>query len=116
MRVAVITFQAGPVVEAYARETKLPWPILADKSLRLYSAFGMERGRWRDLLGPAAFGVYFKLMARGRRPRTAAGADVKQLGGDVLVSPDGIVQFHHVASGPADRPVVDDLLAVVRAD
>jgi len=54
-------------------------------------------------------------MAQGRRPRTSSGADVRQLGGDVLVDPEGTVRFHHIGSGPAARPPVFELLDVVRS-
>ena len=115
VHVLVITFQGGPLVEAYARETQLPWPILIDGSRRLYRAYGMEHGRWRNLIGPAAIGAYARLMLRGRLPRSPQGADVKQLGGDVIIDPNGIVRYHHIGSGPADRPDVGELLTVARS-
>jgi len=66
VRVAVVTFQAGPVVEAYVRETQLTWPILIDDDLKLYADYGMRHGRWRDLVGPATFGIF--LQAHGAGP------------------------------------------------
>jgi len=39
--------------------------------------------------------------------------DIHQRGGDVLIDPHGIVRFHHVGSGPANRPAVDSLLRYV---
>ena len=38
VQVVVVTFQSGPVVEAYARETRLAWPILIDSALEIYQA------------------------------------------------------------------------------
>ncbi len=113
IRVAVVTFQAGVLDRAYVEETGLRWPLLVDESRELYKAYGMEHGRWWDLVGPATIGVYVKLMLRGRRLHRATG-DVKQLGGDVLIDPEGIVRLHHVGSGPADRPSVESLLDAVR--
>ena len=104
--VAVVTFQSSPIAENYVRETKLDWPILIDDSLKLYSAYGMERGRVWDVWGPATMGVYFKLMFKGRMPRKPAG-DVHQLGGDILIDPQGIVSLHHIGTGPADRPTIE---------
>ena len=113
VRVAVVTFQGGFLVNAYVRETELRWPILLDESLELYRSYGMERGRWQDIWGPATWWTYLKLLLRGRRLQTSD-ADVNQLGGDVLIDPDGVVRLHHVGKGPADRPAVDSLLDVVR--
>ena len=112
-QVAVVTFQGGFLVDAYVRETKLRWPILLDESLELYRSYGMERGRWQDIWGPATWWTYLKLLLRGRRLQRSS-ADVNQLGGDVLIDPDSIVRLHHVGRGPADRPAVDSLLDVVR--
>ena len=111
--VVVVTFDSGPLVEAYVRQTNLDWPLLLDGDRALYRAYGMLRGRAWDLYGPAAIWMYLKLMAKGRRLRRT-GSDVTQLGGDVLVDPGGVVRLHHVGSGPADRPSIEALLDVVR--
>lgn len=111
--VVIVTFQHGPIVDAYIRQTGVGWPVLRDPSLALYRAYGMNRGRWWHIFGPPAWWVYAKLLARGRRLRMPS-ADVTQLGGDVLVDPNGIVRLHHVGKGPADRPAVQSLVDVVR--
>jgi hypothetical protein len=115
LEVVVVTFQGESTARTYAKETKLRWPVLVDVGLTLYRAFGMGRGRVRDILGPASWIAYGKLILRGRRPRPAAG-DPYQLGGDVLIDPRGIVRLHHVGSGPADRPPVESILATVREE
>lgn len=107
--VAVVTFQGGPLVEAYVRETGCPWPILIDESRELYTAYGMERGRWWEIWGLGSWWAYLKLLLRGRRLHKPAG-DVRQLGGDVLIDPEGTVRLHHVGRGPADRPPVESIL------
>ena len=108
-----MTFQGGPLVESYVRDTGLEWPILIDESRSLYHVYGMERGKLWQIWGPPAWWAYIKLLARGRRLRRISG-DVLQLGGDVLIGPDGTVRFHYVGVGPADRPPVEELLAVVQ--
>lgn len=114
LKVVIVTFEAGPLALAYVRDTELQWPLLVDESRILYSAYGMERGRWWDIFGPAAWWVYAKLLVKGRRIRRPSG-DVQQLGGDVLIDPAGIVRLHHVGAGPADRPSVSSILDVVRS-
>lgn len=111
--IVVVTFESSPMAEAYVRQTGLEWPVLVDTERTLYRAYGMLRGRAWDLYGPAAIWAYLRLMAKGRRLRRP-GSDVTQLGGDVLVDPSGVVRLHHVGSGPADRPSVQQLLDVVR--
>ncbi len=112
--VLVVTFEAGFLARAYVEDTRLAWPLVVDESRVLYAAYGMLRGRAWDIWGPATWLAYARSLARGGALRRATG-DVSQLGGDVLIDPDGIVRVHHVGSGPADRPSVESLLAVVRA-
>lgn len=110
----MVTFQSGPVTQAYVRDTRLPWPLLIDGELSLYRSYGMERGKWRNIFGAASIASYAKLMLRGHKPRGLAG-DPYQLGGDVLIDPQGIVRLHHVGRGPADRPSVASILQAVQA-
>lgn len=112
VRVAVVTFDADFMARAYVEQTELAWPLLIDSERVLYHAYGMLRGRAWDLYGPPAIWAYFKLFAKGRWLRRP-GSDVTQLGGDVLVDPEGIVRLHKVGSGPADRPSVESMLDVV---
>jgi hypothetical protein len=114
VQVAVVTFEAGPVVQAYARETNLSWPILIDASRSLYAAYGMERGRGWRMWGPHLWPAYIKLLVRGRKLHFPTD-DVRQLGGDVLIDPAGIVRLRHISSGPADRPAVSSILQVLRS-
>ena len=113
VQVVVVTFQSGPIVEAYARETRLAWPILIDSALEMYQAYGMNRGHWWSIFGPSAWWVYVKLLLRGRRLRMPSG-DVSQLGGDVIVDPERIIRLHHVGDRPGDRPAIHALLDTVR--
>ena len=115
LRPVVVTFQASPLAEAYVLETNLEWPIVSDESLTLYSAYGMHHGRIWDVWGPATIWVYLRLMMRGKWPHAPAG-NVHQLGGDVLIDPQGIVRLHHVGSGPADRPSVQSIFDVIRSE
>ena len=112
LEIVVVTFEARERAEEYVRETGFRWPLLIDRRRDLYSVYGMGRGRWSAIWGPASWWAYIKLIARGRRLRRATG-DIHQLGGDVLVDPGGRVGLHHVGKGPADRPAVAALLECV---
>ncbi|MEX2185403.1 MAG: peroxiredoxin-like family protein [Pirellulales bacterium] len=113
--VLVVTFEAGPVACAYMDETQLPWPVVVDPDRSLYHAYGMMSARWIDLIGPRVIWLYLKLMFRGGRVRMPTG-DTSQLGGNVIVDPQGIVRLHHVAVGPAGRPTVESLLELIRRE
>ncbi len=99
---------------SYVRETQLEWPLLVDTERVLYRAYGLDRGHWWNIYGPASIWTYSKLLMRGRRLRLP-GSDVHQLGGDVLIDPNGVVRLHHIGSGPADRPTFSELLKAIRS-
>jgi len=113
LAIVVVTFEARERAEEYVRETGLRWPLLIDRRRVLYSAYGMGRGRWAAIWGPATWWAYVRLIGRGHRLRRPTG-DIRQLGGDVLVDPAERVALHHVGKGPADRPAVAALLERVR--
>ena len=109
VQVVVVTFQGGPLVRAYLDETRFPWSILIDEERDVYRAYGMFQARLRHLWGPATWWAYCKEFVRGQLARSPVG-DTWQQGGDVLVDPGGVVRFHHVGTGPADRPSITELL------
>lgn len=87
--------------------------MLIDESRSLYRKFGMGCGSFWEIWGPQNWRAYIRLIVRGRLPRRPRN-NVNQLGGDVLVDPEGIVRVHHVSRNPKDRPPIDMLLEVVR--
>ena len=112
MQVAAVTFESESQAQVYARETGLTWPILIDRDRRLYRAYGMDRGgRWQ-VLGPAAWWAYVKLLVRGGRLHLPTD-DIYQLGGDVVINPAGVVRLHYISRTSVDRPAVKSLLAVM---
>ncbi len=112
MSVIVVTFENSAMARRYAEKTAMPWPLLVDEKRKLYRAYEMEKGGWWDLWGWPSWKVYLQLLAKGRRLQRPTG-DPQQLGGDVIVDPAGIVRFQWIASGPAARPRVSQLLDAV---
>lgn len=108
----IVTFDDDFMAQRYVRETHLDWPLLLDRSRSLYKFYGMERASWGAIYGPASIGHYVKLMLSGRKLKRP-GSDWRQLGGDVLIDPEGVVRLHFVSSSPHDRPSVDLLLKTV---
>ena len=109
-----VTFEGVDAARAYVAETGLRWPLLVDAERRLYRAYEMRKARLRHLWGAATLRAYWREALLGQFPRLPR-ADTAQQGGDVLIDPAGLVRFHHVGRGPADRPPVATLLAARRA-
>ena len=109
-----VTFEDATAARAYVAETGLRWPLLVDTERHLYNAYAMRKARLGHLWGAATFRAYWREALLGRFPRLPR-ADTRQQGGNVLIDPGGLVRFHHVGLGPADRPAVHKLLAVRNA-
>ena len=110
--VKIVTFDGDILAASYVRTTDLSWPLLFDPDLKLYSAFGMSKGSWWGIYGPRSIWKYLTLIFSGRKPGKP-GSDWRQLGGDVLVDPQGIVRLHHISNNPHDRPEVESILDLV---
>jgi hypothetical protein len=112
VKVVVITFENDFFARSYSNETSLDWPLLVDGNRELYRGYGMLHASFMDVWGPASWKVYLRELLNGHLPKPAHD-DIYQRGGDVLVDPCGIVRLHHVGSGPADRPGVEEILGHV---
>lgn len=112
IQVRIVTFEKRWRAEAYRQETRYPWPILLDPNRALYQAYGMERGSSWRVLGLQNWLYYLKLMWKGQKVKRPTD-DIYQLGGDVLIDPQGTVRFHFVSESPIDRPSVVRMLAIV---
>lgn len=110
--VLAVTFEDVDRARRYHAETKMPWPLVVDADRAVYRAYGMTTGTWRELYGPRAIWHYLTVLLRGTRVRWPTG-DTSQLGGDVLVDPQGIVRFEQVAA-PGGRPTFETLAGTVR--
>ncbi len=93
----------------FARELKLPFPVLSDVTGEVYRAFGLGKGmviRSRTLL------VAARLMWRAKRLYRPIG-DIMQVGGDFIVDGAGIVRFAHSSEDPTERPKAAELLRLI---
>ena len=111
--VLVVTFDPLAAAEAYVKATSLEWPLLVDESRSLYEQYGMGAASLGKLLGPSVWWAGIKLLLKGRR-LAKPGRDLRQLGGDVLIDPNGIIRLCHLSSGPTDRPSVEGILEIAR--
>lgn len=112
--VAIVTFDAEFMARAYVDQTNLQWPLLIDADHATYEAYGMKRASWWTIYRPSSLWNYVKLIFRGRTVHKP-GSDYRQLGGDVLIDPAGMVRLHYLSESPHDRPTPEEILAQVAA-
>jgi len=114
--IAVLFFSQGRRLPDYRTHFDVPAriPLLADEGRAVYKAYGMRVGSLRDIYGPDTLKKYAELIRKGMKMRLKTDEDTRQLGGDVIVGPDGRVILAHCSKNQADRPSVETIVAAVR--
>ncbi len=114
----VISFDAPRRLGGYCRRHRLPFRCLPDEERAAYRAYGLGRASWLRTLTPRALGPYVTHYLRsgaiGSGRLNVRGQDLRQMGGDFVVAPDGRLALAYASHDPADRPSVTQLLAVIR--
>lgn len=110
-QIAIITFGSELGARIWQKETGAPFKILLDPESLAYDAYGLEHSMLRSW-DPITILTYIRLILKGRNWRGIQG-DSGQLGGNILIDIDGIVQLAYRSHGTTDRPPVDLLLSIL---
>lgn len=97
----------------FRRRQGIELPVLADNDRVTYKAAGAKMGSIGELLGP-------KVMAKGAlttlqtgRFQTRTIGHPAQLGGAILITPDGTVAWSHMSKDASDNASADEILAAL---
>lgn len=86
-----------------------PFPVVVDADRTSYREWGLQRATFAGVwLDPSVWGQYWRLLRSGERIRTL-GTDTRQLGGDFIVNPHGLITYARPQHRD-DRPPVGQLL------
>jgi hypothetical protein len=103
--------QATPKHASHFRRRFAPdVQILADEDRKTYKLAGAVRGGAAELIGPS---VVLKGIGRSIKNRSVQGrpiGDVAQLGGTLIVMPDGTIPWSHLSTDAADNATVEEIL------
>ncbi len=114
-RVALIG-QATPRQAAHFRRRQgLHLPVLADEKRESYRAAGAKKANVKELLGPRLIGRGALATVRTRQLQTRTVGDAAQLGGALVVTPDGSVTWSHMSEDASDNAQPDEILAALQA-
>lgn len=112
----VLIGQATPRHAAhFRRRYGIQLPVLADENRVSYQAIGAGRAGFTDLFGPK---VVAKGALTGVKHRVVQGrtiGDFAQLGGAIVVTPDGRVAWSHLSAAAGDDAPPEEILNAVRA-
>ncbi len=115
-QIAVLFFSQLHRLPQYRAHFGIPddIPLLADEGRAVYQAYGMRVGSLREIYSPEVLKKYFDLIRGGRKMRLKNDEDTRQLGGDIVVGPDGRVRFSVCSKNQADRPTPEVMAAALR--
>jgi hypothetical protein len=112
----VLIGQATPRDAAqFRRRYGIQVPVLADEERVSYRAVGAKVAGFTDLFAPKvmAKGALTGLKHRVVQGRTVG--DMAQLGGAVVVTPDGRVAWSHLSKEPGDDASPEEILGAIHA-
>ena len=89
-----------------------PFPFLADSEQTAYRAYGLARGTLGQIAGPAVWLPALRALARGGVGKAVG--DVRQMPGSFVVDQEGIVRYAHYPAHQADRPRLNEIVAVLQ--
>ena len=113
----VLIGQATPRHAAhFRRRHEVDLPVLADEKRESYRAAGAKVATAGELLGP-------KSVSRGLLKTVGSGGKVRQgkvighpaqLGGSMVIAPDGRVSWSHMSEDASDNASPEEILAAAR--
>ena len=108
MQVAAVGMGTPAMATDFKREYEVPFPVLIDHTKETYRLVGLKRATLADAVKP-------KVLLRGavaliKRGQALPQQDPAQLGGAIVVDPNGNIIFVHRARDAQDNAPVDALL------
>jgi len=97
---------------AFLEDFGIATPLYVDPSLASYRALGMRRSLVRTLFSGKVLLYAARALRAGFRQGLTRGDHI-QLGGVVVVRPDGTVPFRYLSETAGDHPKLADILAAL---
>ena len=97
-----------PYAQAFREQFGITEPVYVDTKRHSYRALSFERGLLH-LVGARSAAHAWRALRGGFRQGITRG-DALQLGGVVVVRPDGTMPYRYASAVPGDHPPVDEVL------
>jgi peroxiredoxin len=111
----VLIGQATPRHAAHFRRRQgIDLPVLADEKRASYRAAGAKVATLNELLGPKVVAKGLVTSLRSRQPQGRTIGHPAQLGGTMIIRPDGSVAWSHMSEDASDNATPEEIVAAVR--
>jgi peroxiredoxin len=98
----------------FRRRRELAVPVLADEHRESYKAAGAKIATLTELVGPSVVAKGTLLATRTGLSQTRTLGHAAQLGGAMLILPDGTIAWSHMSEDAGDNAEPDEILAALR--
>jgi peroxiredoxin len=98
----------------FRRRERIDLPVLADNDRASYKAAGAKVGSAAGLIGPKMLAKGVLTSLRTGKTQTRTIGHPAQLGGAMVIRPDGTVAWSHMASDASDNASPEEILAAVQ--
>ena len=110
----VLIGQATPRHAAHFRRRQgIELPVLADEKRASYKAAGAKVATMGELLGPKVFAKGLRTTAQTGRLQTRTVGHPAQLGGAMVITPDGRVAWSHMSEDASDNASPEEILEAI---
>jgi peroxiredoxin len=111
----VLIGQATPRHAAhFRRRLEIELPVLADERRTSYKAAGAKVATLDELLGPKVVAKGLVSSLRSRQPQGRTIGHPAQLGGAMIIRPDGSVAWSHMSEDASDNASTEEILEALR--
>ncbi len=98
----------------FRRRQGIELPVLADERRASYKTAGAKMATMGELLGPGVVAKGVLTSARTGRLQTRTVGHPAQLGGAMVIAPDGRVVFSHMSQDASDNAEPEAIVAAVK--
>jgi integrase/peroxiredoxin len=115
VRLAAIAQGTPEDAAQFRKKRKIEFPVLVDPERATYEAAGAKIAVLSEIMGPRVLGRGVKRAIKSRVLPGRMRGHVGQLGGVLVVAPDGSIRYAHLSRDASDNPPTDEVLAAARA-
>ena len=98
----------------FRRRQGIELPVLADEKRASYKAAGAKIATMNELLGPSVVAKGLMTTMQTGRLQTRTLGHPAQLGGTMVIAPDGRVVWSHMSDDASDNASPEEILEAVR--
>lgn len=115
-KILIVSFGERSGALKWIEQTDCPFEMVLDSRRKIYHAFGLTRSVYK-VWSIESLVYYAEQLVAGRdlpKPFENIHDDPNQMGGDFILTSQGVIKLSYCSKSSADRPSVNQLLAAMK--